>query len=241
MDFLTIFCAGMLPAVVLWLYIRWKDPQPEPLSAQLRAVALGILICVPVAVVEEMMTYLFLDESAGERSLVDVVTDAFLVTAVTEEFFKLLALWLVLRKNRFFDEHFDGIVYAVCVGLGFAGVENVMYLLDGGDDWQTVALMRALMSVPGHYAFAVLMGYYYSVHHFVDRSWRTGFLTLGVPVLAHGLYDAFLMSAEISLLLGCIGFIAAVCLCIRVHKVAYRKILAQLKRDQDAIQSSSVA
>lgn len=238
---MVVILAGILPAVLLWWYIIWKDTKKEPLSKLLKAVALGILICLPVAMVEEFVTALFLDEEAGASSFADVVIDAFFVAAVPEEVFKLIALWLVLRKNKYFDEHFDGIVYAVSVGLGFAGLENIMYLLDEGDDWQTVAFMRAFMSVPGHYAFAVLMGYYYSVHHFVDHSMRSAFLTLGAPVLAHGLYDMFLMSTGLDWVIGGIGFVAAIYLCIRVHKIAYRKIHVQLQRDNDEMQTSSVA
>lgn len=241
MDLLIMICAGVLPAVLLWLYIRYKDPQPEPLSKLLKAVALGVLICIPVALLEMSISEILLNEETESRSIIDVVIDAFFVAAIPEEVFKLFALWLVLRHNKHFDEHFDGIVYAVSVGLGFAGLENVMYLLDEGDDWQVLAIMRALMSVPGHYAFAVLMGYYYSVHHFVDHSWRSGFYTLAAPVLAHGLYDAFLMSTELDWIMGSLGFMAAIYLCIRVHKIAYRKIHVQLKRDSDTPQNATVA
>lgn len=232
-----MICAGVLPAVLLWLYIRHKDLQPEPLSKLMKAGVLGMLISIPVVIVGECVSDLFLEEEEAS-GIIDVVIDAFFVAAIPEETFKLIALWLVLRHNRHFDEHFDGIVYAVSVGLGFAALENVMYLLDEGDGWQTLAIMRALMSVPGHYAFAVLMGYYYSVHHFVDHSWRSAFLTLGAPVLAHGLYDAFLMSTGVDWVLGTIGFMAAIYLCIRVHKIAYRKIQVQLKRDSDELQTT---
>ena len=102
-------------------------------------------------------------------TLIGSTMQAFVVAALPEESFKLLALWLVLRKNPFFDEHFDGIVYAVCVELGFAAVENIFYVFSE-EEWVTVAISRALLAVPGHYAFAILMGYYYSVYHFVDHS-----------------------------------------------------------------------
>ena len=122
----------------------------------------------------------------------------FFVAALPEESFKLLALWLVLRKNRNFDEHYDGIVYAVCVGLGFAAVENVFYVFSD-DDWAEVAILRALLAVPGHYAFAVLMGYYYSLYHFVDRTPQTAICILLVPFVAHGVYDALVFSGDVTI------------------------------------------
>lgn len=55
---------------------------------------------------------------------------SFFGAAILEESAKLFMLWLLLRKNKYFGERVDGIVYAVCVSLGFAALENVMYLFD---------------------------------------------------------------------------------------------------------------
>ena len=109
-------------------------------------------------------------------------------------------LWLLLRKNPHFDERFDGIVYAVCVGMGFAGIENVMYLIGGLEDgsWIGVGIARALFSVPAHFLFAVLMGYYYSIYHFgIDQSTKTKVMILAAPIIAHGIYNGILMSIQI--------------------------------------------
>ena len=79
----------------------------------------------------------------------------------------LLKNWnVVVRKNKYFDERIDGIVYAVAISMGFAAFENVLYLVDNYEEWLSVGLSRAVLSVPGHYAFAVLMGYYYSKVYF---------------------------------------------------------------------------
>jgi RsiW-degrading membrane proteinase PrsW (M82 family) len=158
--------------------------------------------------------------------------EAFLVAAVPEEGFKLLALWLVLRKNPYFDEYFDGIVYAVCVGLGFAAIENLGYVLGHADMWMSVAISRALLAVPGHYAFAVFMGYYYSLYHFGQRSSRILLSIFLVPVLAHGCYDAFALSGTVEPLLGGISFIVLIFFCIKMHKNARQKILAQVELDR---------
>jgi RsiW-degrading membrane proteinase PrsW (M82 family) len=88
------------------------------------------------------------------------------------------------------------------------------------------------MAVPGHYAFAVLMGYYYSVYHFVNRSRRTRAMILVAPVLAHGLYDALLMSASVNAALGGICFCGAVYLTYRLHIYARKKVLAMVNTDK---------
>ena len=138
------------------------DTHKEPTYMLLKAVTWGIGIIISVVVVESMMKQILFGENGSPTTLVDTTAMAFLVAAIPEEGFKLLALWMVLKKNPFFDEHFDGIVYAVCVGLGFAAVENISYVFSH-EDWASVAITRALLAVPGHYAFAVLMGYYYSI------------------------------------------------------------------------------
>jgi Predicted membrane protein len=157
--------------------------------------------------------------------------EAFIVAALPEEGFKLLALWLVLRKNPFFDEHFDGIVYAVCIGLGFATIENVGFIFQEGNGL-SVAISRALFAVPGHYAFAVIMGYYYSLYHFVDRSPRTAIYILLIPVVAHGIYDAIVLGGNVNPYIGCVSTFVLICFCIKMHKFAKEKMFAQIDRDK---------
>ena len=133
--------------------------------------------------------------------VLEAITDSFLFAAIPEELAKLFMLWLLQRKNPFFDEHFDGIVYAVCIGLGFAALENVFYLLGGIEDWSWIGtgIMRAFISVPAHYFFAILMGYYYSVYHFgIDRSIKAKTMILAAPVIAHGIFDAILFSMQVN-------------------------------------------
>ena len=231
MESLIIIAAALLPAILLWGYIWKMDRKKEPTSLLIKATCYGVLICLPVAMVESMISGVLFGEG-GPTTLFGTTVDAFMVAAIPEEAFKLFALHRILKNNPYFDEHFDGIVYAVCVGLGFAGLENILYLFDNADDWLSVAFLRSLMAVPGHYAFAVLMGYYYSVYHFVNRSRRTRAMILVAPVLAHGLYDALLMSASVNAALGGICFCGAVYLTYRLHIYARKKVLAMVNTDK---------
>jgi RsiW-degrading membrane proteinase PrsW (M82 family) len=231
MEFLIIIAAALLPAILFWGYIWKMDRKKEPTSLLIKATCYGVLICLPVAMVESMISGVLFGEG-GPTTLFGTTVDAFMVAAIPEEAFKLFALHRILKNNPYFDEHFDGIVYAVCVGLGFAGLENILYLFDNADDWLSVAFLRSLMAVPGHYAFAVLMGYYYSVYHFVNRSRRTWAMILVAPVLAHGLYDALLMSASVNAALGGICFCGAVYLTYRLHIYARKKVLAMVNTDK---------
>jgi RsiW-degrading membrane proteinase PrsW (M82 family) len=232
MIILLQLIAALLPALLLWIYIWKKDPRPEPVSWLLKALLLGVLICIPVAFLELGIETLLFGTGGEPSDPVETTLVAFIVAALPEELFKLLALWLVLRKNPFFDEHYDGIVYAVCVGLGFAAIENVFYVLSD-DEWWLVAIGRALLAVPGHYAYAVLMGYYYSLYHFADRTPKTALCILLVPVLLHGVYDSIVMVNQIDASIGALSLPLLLWFCVKLHKSARKKLLAMVKRDEE--------
>lgn len=231
MEFLVIIIVALLPAALLWWYIWKKDQKKEPIKWLAKATCYGILICVPVSIVEMIIESILFGPEGNPTTIFGTTAMAFFVAAIPEESFKLLALWLVLRKNPFFDEHFDGVVYAVCVGLGFAGFENILYLFQNIENWMSVAFLRSLMAVPGHYAFAILMGYYYSKYHFIDHSRKTAVLILAAPVLAHGLYDALLMTSMVDVVVGGICFIITVVIVCKLHVYARKKVFAMIDKD----------
>ena len=230
MNYTLQIIAAVVPALVLFFYIYKRDVQPEPFHKLLNALLIGIAICIPVAFAELYISNLIFAggepviNGAGPKTLFGTTVNAFLVAAVPEEAAKLLALWLVLRKNKYFDEHCDGIVYAVCVSLGFALIENIFYVVGSGANWMNVALGRAFLAVPGHYAFGVLMGYYYSIYHFGKKSHGTAIKILLMPVLAHGVYDSLAMSGSVNAVAGAICSIALIYFCIKLQKVALGRI-----------------
>lgn len=224
MNELIIILAAILPGIIIGVYIWRKDPQPEPIRLLLKAVVFGIVISFPVIIVESALQIIIFGNGNSPTTLFGTTIDAFVIAALTEESFKLLALWWILSVNRYFDEHIDGIVYAVFVGLGFAMTENIMYLFDNIDNWQSVACMRALFAVPAHYVFAVLMGYYYSLYHFVNHSKGNMVKILLVPVLAHGIYDAILMGVNITPAIGTIGTLIFIWFCYKMQIYAQEKI-----------------
>lgn len=147
------------------------------------------------------------------------ISTALFRAAIPEELSKFFFLWLLLRKNPHYNEYVDGIVYAACIGMGFAAFENVGYLIEFSSTLMATGLFRALFPVPGHLFFAVAMGYYYSCYRFGDPARRRSNLALAivVPILLHFVYDAVLMvstgsaiaSALIFLFLGFFVFLAS--------------------------------
>ena len=203
MQITLILISALTPVAVLLWYIYRKDKvQPEPTKWLLKAFGFGVLSAFLSFVFSVPVSFLLgMEMDANTYSSIrEAFADAFVLAAIPEELAKLIMLWLLLRKNPHFDERFDGIVYAVCIGMGFAGIENVMYLIGGIENgtWIGTGIVRALFSVPAHFLFAVLMGYYYSIYHFgIDRSTKIKVLVLAAPIIAHGIYDGILMSIQI--------------------------------------------
>lgn len=192
-----ILFAAVLPAILLVIYIFLRDKfQREPLSQVLKAVAYGVVSAGLAYVLENVIAAFGL--TGGVHTWIGALWKAFMGAAIPEEAAKLLMLWLLLRHNPYFDERFDGIVYACCIGMGFAGTENIVYLLNNIDGWQAVAVQRAIFAVPGHFFFAVAMGYFYSQIAFRDLPAYRKSLIFFAPVVLHGIYDGLLFMANVT-------------------------------------------
>lgn len=230
MQLILVILSALLPvAAILWYIYRKDKQQPEPLKWLLKAFVYGIISCfigmaLSLAISALAGIYWDMDTHSGVS---EAFADAFLSAAIPEEFAKFLMLWLLLRKNPYYDELFDGIVYAVFVSMGFAGVENILYLVDGMADgsWISTGIVRALLSVPGHALFAILMGYYYSLYHFgVSRNVKTAIMILAAPVLAHGIFDGILFSIQINEIFSFVGVILFIIFFYKLKKKGTEKI-----------------
>ena len=232
MQMYIIIFAAILPAFLWVLYIWRKDKyQREPFSMILRGVTYGILSAGLAIALESLIMSLGLIP-VQPQGFLQAIWKAFVGAAIPEELVKLLMLWLLLRNNPYFDERFDGIVYACCVGMGFAGTENIIYLLGNIDNWETVAVQRAIFSIPGHFMFAVAMGYFYSMLYFGDMSWRDRSRIFWVPVTLHGIYDGLLFMASLNTLLTGILVLTFYVFCILMYRGGKRRINEHLERDR---------
>jgi len=199
---MNIALVALAPVLIILIYIYVRDKyEKEPISLLLKSLGLGALIVIPVVFVESllsaMMPYL--------SKMGTAFYDAFVVAAFTEELFKFAVLFFLIRKSREFNERFDGIVYAVFISLGFAAVENVLYVYEGG---LNVGLLRAFTAVPAHALFGVSMGYYFALSKFETESTNMNmFKALAVPIVLHGIYDFILMTGHPNLLFAFIPFL----------------------------------
>jgi len=233
--------AAIAPALILMWYVYHKDIHPEPAKLVVKgfgygalATFLSMVISVPL-----MAMGVFTNDPTN---LVESIKVSFFGAAIPEETAKLVMLWLLLRNCSEFDERYDGIVYGAAVGLGFATLENLEYLLAAGADWYSVSVSRALFAVPGHFCFAVVMGYYYSQAHFL-RSYAPKGTKLKMwlyPVLLHGTYDSIVFASGLNSVISGLCSIVLVVFCFklfsftreRIHKeVNDPDILAKILRD----------
>ena len=227
-----VIALAVLPALILVYYTYQQDKlQREPVKNLVKAFFYGWLSVFASFVISLpcMRMGLFPQEI---HSLGDAFRTAFFGAAIPEESAKLFLLWLFLRKCKDFDERMDGIVYAVCVGMGFAAFENIEYLFASGSDWVTTGIGRSLTAIPGHFAFAVIMGYYYSLNYFDKyRAPLAGLKMWLYPVLAHGLYDTIAMSAEVTPELSGVISIVILLGCFWALKWARKRMQTHLTAD----------
>ncbi|MBR5664024.1 MAG: PrsW family intramembrane metalloprotease, partial [Bacteroidales bacterium] len=151
----TILILAILPVIVLSVYIYFKDKyEKEPFSMLMLAFFLGIL-AIPMD-----LLVVGIINAVWEGST--VFYSAFLEAGIPEEFCKWALFMLVIWRNKNFNEFFDGIVYATFISLGFACIENIMYVFgaESFGEAMHIGVLRALLSVPGHFLFAVIMGYF---------------------------------------------------------------------------------
>lgn len=217
-----LFIAAILPVIFLCFYIYKKDINKEPKGMLAKIFIFGILICIPVIILE-LLVGSVLEAQEGD-SLIYIFICTFLGIAIIEEFFK----WLVVRifgyNSNNFDEIYDVIVYAVFASLGFACLENICYVFNHGFD---VAVLRAFLSVPGHMCDGVLMGYYLSkakvnsLNGNSSLSKKNMILSLLVPTIAHTIFDACLTAGSFYLLVFLVFHISLVIYCfITVNKMS---------------------
>lgn len=174
----------------LWYFLRRDVLRPEPRHLIVRMFFLGGGAGIVAAILEHLTFGALVLELDGGRSR-DILVGAALIGLI-EEGMKFAAVYAGVYRHVVFDEVIDGIIYTVAASMGFATLENIAYVLEGG---LGVGAMRAVLSVPGHAFFAAVMGYNIGRAKFAGgRQW--GWLASGVllAALAHALYDAVILT-----------------------------------------------
>lgn len=188
MVFVTLLILALAPGLAIMLYIYLQDiHEPEPIGQLAISFVYGVLSMLLATGV----TYLIYENiHFDQESFSDMAIKAFIVVAVVEEASKFIFIRGILYPNDNFNEPFDGIIYSVMVGMGFALTENLIYVFNGDGG---TAIVRMFTAVPAHAMFAVLMGFFLGEAKLDHK--HTGLYSLaaiGVATITHGIYDYFL-------------------------------------------------
>ncbi len=205
---MNLLITALAPVFVVIIYIYIKDKY-EKESKRILAYTFVLGAIVSIAITTILYTFfdLFLP-LPNHFSVWQQFVKAFFVVALIEEFSKYIIVRYYNQPRKWFNEPFDGIVYAVMVSMGFAAFENILYVFQGGFE---VALLRAFTAIPAHATFGVIMGYYMGKAKFSKNKIKWNLIGLCSAILLHGTYDFFLfinfipgiyLGAFISLIIG---------------------------------------
>lgn len=181
---------------IFWLwYFRTRDRlRPEPRHLVARTFFLGALASL-VAAALEGLAFEVTGWSYRGPFTASTVASAILI-GILEETMKFAAVVVGIYRHAQFDEVVDGIIYAVAASLGFATVENLVYVVQGGF---SVGVLRAGLSIPAHAFFGALLGFNMGLAKFSgpkERAWLASGLALAAG--AHATYDALLFTYDLA-------------------------------------------
>ncbi len=218
MSSFILIAMAVLPGILICVWIYQQDKfEKESLPTLLICFTWGAVSTVPAIIAQ---SYFKGWEDPG--NMLNMAIYSFLIIALTEELSKFLFLRLYAYPKDEFNEPMDGIVYAVMVGMGFATLENIFYVLSEDFGGVKVAIGRAFTAVPAHAAFAVIMGAYIGLAKFIPEKRNIYMLTgIALAVFFHGLYDFFLLqkSYEFLTILSIIVLVVVVNVARRLIKI----------------------
>lgn len=190
---IILLSVAIAPGLALfsYLYLR-KQIAKDPSLTLFHTFIYGAIMTFPIMFIQHVFEEEHIIHNEFFRNAI--------FTSGIEEFFKWLILLIAIYKHVEFEDAYDGILYGASVSLGFATVENILYLLTFGLD---TAFIRALLPVSSHALFGVVMGYYFGRAKFILGSKRRGmlFFAFFAPFILHFLYNGILGVNDLSLYL----------------------------------------
>lgn len=205
---------SVLPSIALGVMIYKKDIVEKESPGLLFKLFLGGAIgsVILTLLLSTILEPIIPDLEDSNTNFIYLAITTFFKVALVEEFSKWIFLKKITWKNKEFNYIYDAIVYAVFVALGFATIENIIYVL-GSEGGISIAILRAILSVPGHAFDGVFMGYYYGlakqakINDNIKLFKRNMIFSLLIPVVFHFIFDYLLLSENSILLILYLVFI----------------------------------
>ena len=216
---IILLLVAILPIYIIGIYVYKRDKEKEPTKLLRRLFVLGMLSCIPAVILEVLIGKFFGDESF--MNMWELFIYTMINIALVEELCKWFVIYKLTYHNKEFDHIYDAVVYAIFATLGFAVVENILYVYIGGVG---IGIFRAISAIPGHAAYAVIMANYYgkarmaTIKHNKQDERLNLALSIIMPTIAHTIYDYLLFTGKYMLLIVFAIFLAFIC------KYGYNKI-----------------
>jgi RsiW-degrading membrane proteinase PrsW (M82 family) len=188
---MNLLLAAIAPVLAIILFVYWRDEhEKEPIRLLWRAFYLGALGTIPTLLLSSFIDKLGFDSKSDNLAFSFI--SVMIGIALIEELCKYFGVrWFIYRKHDF-NEPYDGIIYCVMAALGFATIENLLYVFNGGFE---VAVGRAIFAVPGHAIDGVFIGYFLGIQkHYNKKGYE--FIGLTAAVIFHTIYDFLLFNTE---------------------------------------------
>ena len=176
----------------LWFFVRGRSYRPDPRRLLALTFFFGMLSTIPAGIINTI--FIDSDVMSGSADPAAIAVSMLFVVGPVEELSKFLAVRLGPFRSLYFDEPGDGLVYAAAASLGFASLENLVYIMAFGP---AVMIGRAPISTLAHVIFGSFWGYGLGLQaqegRRARRLWLAGSLTIAAAV--HGLFNVLVFSA----------------------------------------------
>jgi RsiW-degrading membrane proteinase PrsW (M82 family) len=200
----VIGTAAVAPALlILWLVVA-ADERPGPPAKVWTAFFLG---AASISLLGLIRTPFMSILTAPENPWAAQALHSLFGVALPEETVKILVIAMVSAWRKPFTNSTDTVVYGAAAGLGFAAYENLAYLVQHVDMWQSLAALRSVLTVPFHGALGIIAGAYLAIArsgaalgaHRYNRDWAritNWILVLAGPVGLHAAFDFPLLTLQ---------------------------------------------
>lgn len=206
LTLLISFVLGIVPAILwLWFWLREDSENPEPISYVRKTFFYGGLIVVVAfifQVVFNQITGISGIEEISKLSFRNALIIVF-IWAFIEEVLKYIVAYNVALKKPVTDQAIDAPIYLISAALGFAAVENTLYLIEpllNGDTLSTLmtAKIRFIGSTLVHVASSGLLGMFIGYSLFFMKSVRKRYFLIGLflATVLHALFNLFIIKGS---------------------------------------------
>jgi len=183
---------GILPAIFwLWFWLREDSKKPEPVGMIILSFVSGMAV-VPLALpLQKLALEIYAD------------TDLIFVWVAIEESLKYVAALSIILWHKVVDEPIDYIIYMITIGLGFASLENALFMFNplvAGDLVGSIItgnfrfLGATLLHVIASGMVGVLLAFAFYKNSVVKLI--AGTFGLFLAILLHALFNFFIMDAS---------------------------------------------